>query len=980
MVDVRDMSKRVVGMKTQVRSLGLVGLRGCARRSSCHRVWLVAFGVTILSYSTDPALGQIPPDEPPAASLGYPTYGYKYYVQPTIRRVNSRKSCRGEYSRAGVFSPRAPQPPETPPGSPTSVTLGYREQGAQIGCSVYTCNEPPPGCPYGCDLGSPLAAQALFHEVDYPTDRFSVAFRNHGQQSWNQGSPSGPGARNFQLAATPAGIQRGGVANYERQWAYPWTCDDGGSGDPCDHITSGYFHGEDGYKLRVKIQSDPSFGPWSDRGSPTSSGSSATSGVLFALAGEPGACCDDPPFLNVGRLAFEAASGQNAVRGPSLTYYGYDAISEWTIIDLFSFRVPGKALLSNQTIPSHGWSSSIEEIPSPWQVGDTLRVRITDGDGFHYRFESVTSSPLSRIGWTDVEVSVKNTTHGPGEDPVADYVTTNGVGTNGLPDGTSRVVKQNDPNSDACIKYLYDENNRLAAVVGCADCNDCDPEQCDPDIRRLDVEYDEFNRLIGWSGGCGGCGSFGQTLTYCEYIPTLGDLQPVKSRLDAEGNAIVIYHYDDANEVSAVYRGSDDVNSAGLYLIVKETKDFVTTNGINTNGIDTNGVVARYTKLYVANTDYEYIFEAYRDDGLIGARTVWSGLNGTGTTCTTRFVHETGPPEREVTIHPRGNYTYEEVGSSGGNEGVVVKYARSDGSNEKMVELFEYVAIRGAPYTGTATNPYGGTTEYEYDDHALLTHRKDPAFGDFGASSGKRFEVEYQYDDWLQLTKEIRTVDGSTNVETEYQYDMKGRMTTQIEDAAAGGLQLTTAYEHSPFNEITKVTDPRGVERHHVYCSTGQLVQEYTLALQGSNALEETQYEYDTSGRLTLVKVADDDTPFTPGDPAGWFETEYEYDIYGRRTKMIVKETLETTYEYDNQNRVVKTTTPGEVWTKIERDGRGLQTAQVIGYDETEYLRTEYEYDANGNLTKIEEPSGRTTTYEYDMFDRRTKATVDDGT
>ena len=225
---------------------------------------------------------------------------------------------------------------------------------------------------------------------------------------------------------------------------------------------------------------------------------------------------------------------------------------------------------------------------------------------------------------------------------------------------------------------------------------------------------------------------------------------------------------------------------------------------------------------------------------------------------------------------------------------------------------------------------------------------------------------------------------GGSTVTTTYDYDGYGRLTWQVEDDD-GGMTLTSKYYYSSFNEMTKSVDPRGVVRVMKYDYVGRLTQQYTLAnlsLEGSesgNALEETQYTFNSNGHLEFVKVADDNGPFTPGSPAGWFETEYEYDIYGRRTKMIVEGTLETVYEYDNQNRIVKTTTPGGVWTKIERDGRGLQTAQVIGYDaDTEVLRTEYEYDANGNLTKITEPSGRTTTYVYDMFDRRTKATVDE--
>jgi len=308
-----------------------------------------------------------------------------------------------------------------------------------------------------------------------------------------------------------------------------------------------------------------------------------------------------------------------------------------------------------------------------------------------------------------------------------------------------------------------------------------------------------------------------------------------------------------------------------------------------------------------------------------------------------------------------------------------------------MVEEYTYAVIRGSSVVLTAKNPYGGTTTYTYEDdsddvnYGMLTSRTDPAFGDFGGTSGKQFQVDYHYDSNYRgrLTKEIRTIGASPTVVTDYDYDGYGRMTQQIADS--NGLRLTTQYTYNAFNEMTKSVDPRGVVRVMKYDHVGRLTQQYTLAnlsLEGAetgNALEETQYTFNSNGHPELVKVADDQGSFTPGSPDAWLETEYEYDIYGRRTKMIVGGTDETSYEYDNQNRIVKTTTPGGVWTKIERDGRGLQTKQILGYGTTEVLTTTYEYDGNGNLTKVTEPSGRHTTYLYDDFDRRTKATVGGG-
>jgi YD repeat-containing protein len=64
------------------------------------------------------------------------------------------------------------------------------------------------------------------------------------------------------------------------------------------------------------------------------------------------------------------------------------------------------------------------------------------------------------------------------------------------------------------------------------------------------------------------------------------------------------------------------------------------------------------------------------------------------------------------------------------------------------------------------------------------------------------------------------------------------------------------------------------------------LSQTYTYASGASGSvIRQTDYVY-VDGRLSEVREADNDGPFTVDAPAGWVVTTYGYDDYGR---MITK-------------------------------------------------------------------------------------------
>ena len=199
----------------------------------------------------------------------------------------------------------------------------------------------------------------------------------------------------------------------------------------------------------------------------------------------------------------------------------------------------------------------------------------------------------------------------------------------------------------------------------------------------------------------------------------------------------------------------------------------------------------------------------------------------------------------------------------------------------------------------------------------------------------------------------------------------------------ANYLDLATSYEYNAYNQQTKVVDPRGITRRWYYSAAGVLTLESTIKKGGNedDALAATKYGYDDNGRRTLLLQAIETGTFDPRPQgsANWITTRYVYDQFGRQTNVIADAgglNLTTQYEYDQQDQVTKTEPPGGVYSKSERDGRGLQIKQIVGYDDNSAneLTTTYEYDENGNLTKTTGPGGMTTEYAYDGFDRRTRA------
>ena len=108
----------------------------------------------------------------------------------------------------------------------------------------------------------------------------------------------------------------------------------------------------------------------------------------------------------------------------------------------------------------------------------------------------------------------------------------------------------------------------------------------------------------------------------------------------------------------------------------------------------------------------------------------------------------------------------------------------------------------------------------------------------------------------------------------------QGQVVQCVEDAGAGGLALTTAFEYDARGNPTRVIDPRGNDWLCSYNSLDQLVQAKSAPLGNSDTGTfriRTQFTYDANDNLTVLAEENLDANGTPGTNAFW-RTQFVYD------------------------------------------------------------------------------------------------------
>lgn len=320
----------------------------------------------------------------------------------------------------------------------------------------------------------------------------------------------------------------------------------------------------------------------------------------------------------------------------------------------------------------------------------------------------------------------------------------------------------------------------------------------------------------------------------------------------------------------------------------------------------------------------------------------------------------------------------------------------------------------------STTNTLGFATAFVYDAVGRLTQVTQPDTTTIGYqydSAGRRIAMTdakgnrstFAYDGASRLTSQT----DAANQTTSYAYDAMSNLTS-VTDA----LSRTTNYDYDDFNRLVKITYPpstTGAARLFEtisYDADGNVTQRADTAGRATNyayddlnrvvsttdALNEvTSFEYDALSRMTALVDAIGQRYRFNYDVVGQLKhmrrgTEvmsFTYDPVGNRKTRTDYNGAATDYTYDALNRLKTISYPdnstvGYTYDKLSR----LQTATNengtvnLDYNKMNRVTTvtdvfgqavDYNYDANGNRTKLSLNAAIVQTYKYDAVDRLTK-------
>ena len=273
----------------------------------------------------------------------------------------------------------------------------------------------------------------------------------------------------------------------------------------------------------------------------------------------------------------------------------------------------------------------------------------------------------------------------------------------------------------------------------------------------------------------------------------------------------------------------------------------------------------------------------------------------------------------------------------------------------------------------THTDPMGSVSHFEYTHFDLMTARTGP--------DGVRYEFRHDTD--LRLTQ-VRNPQGLT---WDYSYDAAGRL---VSESDFDDRSLT--YTHDAVGHLTTRTDALDQTVRYTRDDLGR-----TLSKDAAGAV--TTYAYDLFDQLAEA-AGPDATVALLRDRYGRLKSEtvngrtltFGHDSLGRRTSRRTPSGATSTWTYDAAGRRDTLTTSGRTLT-FEHDATGRELARHIGetltltsaYDALGRLteqevahtgrriqRRAYSYQADGNLTGIDDQLAGPSTFTLDRVGRVT--------
>ena len=275
------------------------------------------------------------------------------------------------------------------------------------------------------------------------------------------------------------------------------------------------------------------------------------------------------------------------------------------------------------------------------------------------------------------------------------------------------------------------------------------------------------------------------------------------------------------------------------------------------------------------------------------------------------------------------------------------RIVKAESDNGQAVEY----SRTGIDLTGvevTANNQVVQTASYGYDSRHNLTYACD--------TNG--IATRYTYNSkGLPVKTVITGSDGYSSTSTSYTYTSDNNYLKSVTDVTGA----TVEYTYNSKGLVSKVTEPNGnVTEYEYNPDTDELIS----VSNPSEALgnPSTEFEYDSAGRIAAVDAAE--------------FINFYYDEFGRIISTDNLGILQTINGYNDDDNIEWQYYANDSQAEFFYDEEGRLTEEV--YDNT--LTYEYFYSNDGKLGKVADyESGEEWNYQYDMTERLTSVSSDDG-
>lgn len=252
----------------------------------------------------------------------------------------------------------------------------------------------------------------------------------------------------------------------------------------------------------------------------------------------------------------------------------------------------------------------------------------------------------------------------------------------------------------------------------------------------------------------------------------------------------------------------------------------------------------------------------------------------------------------------------------------------------------------------------GHSVVYSYDHAAHLIGQT--------SSAGQNITFEYYANGYLK-----RSIDRALQMESYFEYDKEGNRTRESYATLANGGQRTyyqlADIEYDELNRVTRFKEQEA-DISYTYDANGnrrRVRSEYNTVVNGSAAVQDYWYQYDSMNRFTITKGISAYGMVSNGSTG----TTIAYDLAGQRIRATSANGTVEVYTYTGDGYLEDVTINGVLAARRENDLRGRVTGYTEYRNGGQLSHKETRFDADSRVLQeryTDNATSKTTVTDFD--------------